>query len=666
MITHYRRTKLPALIIYLGFLLYTFALLVIARIAFFVWTSGNLADVAATDIIKALYIGIKFDARIAAIFTFPVAAIFTIRPLGRRLYNFRNLLFIFYFLSFFVLWTTYAFDTGFFAYLGERLNATIIELAQDTADGFKMVYESYPLIQLVALVVTFSFITAIPVRKLASFDTRYVKSKKTIAAQWLTGFVIFALCCYGQISSNLFPLRWSNAYFTPNMQVTALALNPIQNLYDTYAAAKDDGFDRKQAAAAYPLMAKLLELDNPTESLNFKRSYPAVNTGKQPNVVIVIMESFSFPKTSFAPGNDDPTPYMKKLAEESVLFDNFFSNARTTARGVFSTITGVPDVTQSSTGSRNQRVIDQRVVANEFAGYERFYLLGGNTNWANIRGIISNNIEQVKILEESYWKAPNVDVWGVSDYDLLQEAHELFTTLNNKPFLAVIQTASYHKPFTIPANTPGFEYKSLSQEAADNYGFLSEQEYNSMRYMDFAVGEFMRKAKEANYYNNTVFLFLGDHGIKDSSTNMTAPYAAAILNGWHVPFIVHAPNKLKPALRHDAASQVDVFPTAAGLAGIAYNNWTMGRDLFSETQNQKRGAFISGTNSTPIRYILDDYCYFDNRFGSTALFKLTDTAATDLKTIEPERFEQMQNTANAIQTTAKYMLYNNKKQAQAR
>ena len=58
----------------------------------------------------------------------------------------------------------------------------------------------------------------------------------------------------------------------------------------------------------------------------------------------------------------------------------------------------------------------------EFAGHERYYMIGGNANWANIRGIFQNNIEDLQLLEESDWKASNSDVWGVSDLALLRES----------------------------------------------------------------------------------------------------------------------------------------------------------------------------------------------------------------------------------------------------
>lgn len=658
----HRRTKRSPLFIYLALLAYVALLLALARLGFLIWTLEKLSSAPIEDILKGYYIGFRFDARWAAIITFPLGLALTIRPLGRKLRPAKNLIYLFYCLVFFILWTVYAFDTGFFAYLGERLNATIIELAQDTAEGLQMLSESYPLPLLVGSVVALALASALPIWLICGIEIKETRGKTATAATWLCGFLIFAIAAYGQLSTNYFPLRWSNAYFSTNAYVTALGLNPVQNLYDTYRSTKDEGFDLAASKAVYPFMAEYLQVDNPDlETLDYAR-FSKGTDGPKPNVVIIIMESLTFPKTSFAPGNDDPTPFLKTLAGQSVYFPNFFANARTTARGVFSTITGIPDVTQSSTGSRNPRVIDQRVIGNEFAGYSKYYMLGGNTAWANIRGIIANNISGIKILEEGYWKASNVDVWGVSDYDLLMESHELFASLDKKqPFMAVIQTASFHKPFTIPANLTGFVRRHMSEETAANYGFVSEDEYNSMRYMDYCVEAFFEKAKSSAYYDNTIFMLFGDHGINDPSANTTESYNASLLRGWHVPLIIHAPGRLAPQVRLDEASQVDVFPTAAGLASIDYTNWTLGRDLLSPTQNQHRGAFISGKNDSPIRFVQDGFCYFDNRAGKRSLYLLADNDAKDYKEIEPEIYEQMRQTVEAIQTTCRYWLYNNRK-----
>jgi phosphoglycerol transferase MdoB-like AlkP superfamily enzyme len=332
-------------------------------------------------------------------------------------------------------------------------------------------------------------------------------------------------------------------------------------------------------------------------------------------------------------------------------------------------MTGIPDITESSTGTRNQLVVDQRLIADQFTGYDKFYLHGGNTGWANLRGILGNNIRGLQIFEEGYWDAPNLDVWGVSDWDMLREAHKLFAAHTQNPFLAIIQTSTFHSPFSRPKNIPAFEQLKLSKETKDNYGFVSEAEYNGMRLADYTIAEFFRLARTAPYYQNTIFVLFGDHGINDQGTNMNKSYVAARLTPWQVPMLIHAPGlaaagKFAPGVDARPASQIDVFPTVAYLAGIDYTNATLGRNLLDTRFNDSRAAFVSGQKDTPIRLIRDGFCYYDNKSGeaqSEHLFKLDDAGATDYKESEAERFAGMKNLAQAMQETARYMLYNNKK-----
>lgn len=109
------------------------------------------------------------------------------------------------------------------------------------------------------------------------------------------------------------------------------------------------------------------------------------------------------------------------------------------------------------------------------------------------------------------------------------------------------------------------------------------------------------------------------------------------------------------------ATQLDIMPTAASLAGIEYNNYTLGRDLLDTAFNNSRAAYIAGPGSTPIRLVQDGYCFFDNRTGGKVLYKLTENSDKNYATEQPELFAQMAELAEAITQTSLYMLYNNGK-----
>src|SRR5206468_9758350 len=113
-----------------------------------------------------------------------------------------------------------------------------------------------------------------------------------------------------------------------------------------------------------------------------------------------------------------------------------------------------------------------------------FYFLGGNANWANIRGLLKNNIYGLKLYEQDDYQEKQIDVWGVSDKNLFIEANRILSK-EQKPFFAIIQTADNHRPYTIPKEDLGeFKKMELPVDTLKKYGFFSNDEFNAFRYTD--------------------------------------------------------------------------------------------------------------------------------------------------------------------------------------
>ncbi len=650
--------------------LFAFVLLLMTvfRAAFWIFAAPDMPEPLSWDTLNAFYIGFRFDARLTAFFLLPLVVALCVPWLAARLHRQARAITIAYAILFFLLIAVYSVDFGFYDYLKTRVSFLLFELMADVNEAFGMTTQSYPVVWItlsvlaVAALCTFIFYRIIRVPVYA--DPR--RSRRVLTILCILAIVGVAL--YGRLFNNWFPLRWSNAFFTTQKAVIALGLNPVQNIYDTWELDVAD-FSADDARAAYPDMVEYLRVDKPNiETLSYRRSVPAITRGAtRPNIVIVIMESLAYSKTSFAPGNADPTPNLRELAKESLLFNRFYSNTWNTARGVFTIITGIPDINRGKTSSRNPLLADQRVLAAEFEGYDKYYMIGGNTSWANVRAVLARNIPELTILEEGDWQASGVDVWGVSDYDLFQEASARFAARDpNRPFLAVIQTASFHRPYTVP-ETPGL----IAPEATDadiyNHGFESRAEYASMHFADFALGEFIRAAKAEAYYDNTIFFITGDHGLNDSMHHMPPGYLEANVQGWHTPLLIHASPRLglvTPGESNLPGSHVDIFPTAAALAGIAYENNTLGRDLFDTGYNNSRTVYL-GNKDVGMRLIDGDYCFLDNGAGGLYLFEITGDNAENLAEAEPERFARMHKQALEIDATVRYMLFNNSKDASA-
>jgi phosphoglycerol transferase MdoB-like AlkP superfamily enzyme len=475
------------------------------------------------------------------------------------------------------------------------------------------------------------------------------------------GFFLILAGIYGKVS--WYPLRWSDAFFSTHAFAASVAANPVLYFFDTRLNG-GVRYDEASVRAHYDVMARYLGVDQPDpQALRLGRAVqPVTAPATRPNIVVVQVESFASYKSSVSGNPLDPTPHFAKLAREGLYFPNFFVPHTGTARAVFATTTGTPDVEMNGTSSRNPIIVNQHTLIDRFEGYDKFYFLGGSASWGNIRGLLSHNIPGLTIYEEGSYESPRVDVWGISDLSLFEEANKILRA-QEKPFFAYIQTSGGHRPYTIPDDNRGFEIRHPGDDEVKKYGFISEGEYNSFRFMDHAIGWFIEAARKEKYFDDTIFVFFGDHGLGgDAGRHVNAAETQLGLNAFRVPFVIYAPALIKPQLVDKIASQVDVLPTVTRLAGEPYEVRTLGRDLLDARYDPLRYAFTIDHNQHEIGLIGADGFVFRMRDDGTLprLFR-TDSAnpRDDFAAAHPERLAQMRELTLAIYETSKYMLHHN-------
>ncbi len=696
------------------------------RLILFYFAYPQITDHDA--ILEGLYIGLKFDMRYVVFLTL-LSNLCLIIPFSERLLAenrfFRYCVCFWQTAVFFVYLLVYLIDILVYFYLNQRVDLTLLDLLEEADIGFAMIWQSYPVfwISLAFFILSIAYF-GFWNRVFAAHAAVPVHRKKHIVfigkrAGTSLGFAVFLRCCillflfvlgYGQISSNLFPLRWSNAYFSVDKNIALIALNPMQNLFDTRDAVDFIIPDEKYAVEAFPRMKKLLRLPERNKPVDFSRYYAGDKTDKPLNVVIVMMESWTTPKAGLPHGTGakagftdhkeypaeyalDPTPFTEKLLATSLYYPNFYANARTTARGIFSTLTGIADTNfLASTSSRNPKMVDQHILFDEFAGYERYYMIGGNANWANIRGIFQNNIEGLQLLEESDWKASNSDVWGVSDLALLRESVGVLNK-SKKPFIAFIQTAGYHRPFTIPDDNEGFEYApNPGKEVLDAWGFTNEAEYQALRFADHALKKFFERAEQTDWYEDTVFILFGDHGTIEYNSIMNKGYLAARAQFWHTPFFIHCPKHIPAGINPALHSQADIFPTAAMLAGLSFLNTTLGSPMlqklpgglfiprefeaieengaytyeYSQKLDEAFGNYVYIAALEGVNLLLkDQYAHVSDISDKThdfdALYDMSEDSGKNLAGELPELAKRMRQISDDYYYTCKYLILHNQK-----
>lgn len=658
-----RPVKLLAILVILDLVLFS-----LLRAAFYLYFHVPADRIATADLLNSFYIGMKFDLRLALIMNIPVLVlalipwtnVFTTKK-GKKV----AVGYLVFINTTVVL--TYVFDFGHYAYLQSRLNVTAFRFLYNLGTSAQMIWETYPvvwgLIGLVifALMVWYVANLAIFFVSLGVSGPKMPKMRMIIAG--VVTFLLIGGGIYGKFS--YYPLRWSDAYFSTNEFASAVALNPVMYFLDTIKK-KRIPFSEEKTREAYPLMADYLGIDKPDiEDLNYVRKRGSNSEkARRPNIIIVLLESFAFYKTGVFGNPLDPTPHFDTIAKKGALFTRFYVPSSGTARSVFALITGLPDVDTHRTSSRNPLIVSQHTIINEFRGYEKYYFLGGSLNWANIRGLLAHNIPGLNIYEEgSYPSSPRVDVWGIPDLHLFEEANRVLRE-RNEPFFAIIQTSGNHRPYTIPEDNRGFRVVDADEREVKEAGFISVDEFNSFRFMDHSIGNFMETASKEKYFNNTIFVFLGDHGLPGNATHMRRAEEQLRLTRYHVPLVIYAPGTMKEGRVYGSiASEVDVLPTLAGYTSIPYLNTTLGRDLFDARYDGKRYAFtISDQNSVPeLGLVSRDFIFV--MYGDGTQKRLhsysSPTPRDDVSGQYPKVAEEMEELCRAIWETVRYMPYHN-------
>ena len=289
-------------------------------------------------------------------------------------------------------------------------------------------------------------------------------------------------------------------------------------------------------------------------------------------------------------------------------------------------------------------------------------MIGGSLSWANIRGFLTNSIHGLHVYEQDDYDAAKVDVWGVSDKNLLLSANEIFAK-QQKPFIAIVQTADNHRPYTIPdEDKTEFKLMNYSQDSLKRYGFENNEELNAFRYTDFCYQKFIESAKKEGYFKNTIFVFVGDHGIGGDAHDMFPQAWTKELTSMHVPLLFYAPGLFLHQELSFPVSQCDVLPTAAGLAGIKYSNTTLGRDLLNPTFEASAGkhvAFIFNPDKKRIGIVKDDLFYSYDIAGKLKpdVVSTVNNAPVQLSDSSLQSYHKL---TDAYFQTARYKLLNNK------
>ncbi len=284
-----------------------------------------------------------------------------------------------------------------------------------------------------------------------------------------------------------------------------------------------------------------------------------------PNLVMVFCEglssSFSGPKARLG----SLTPILDSIYAKSLYWPNTLSNTDRTF-GVFSNaLASLPPGFER--GMLNikvpfpEHVSLPKILSNN--GYKSSFTYGGWGYFDNYEPFLKMN--QVDfIFDEVFMEKEGIITkerdketypWGLPDKELIQVYLEkLKSRYNQEPYFDIILTSSLHSPYNIPNQEDYMKVvrKRLEQMNGDVGAYKNHnKEVSAVIYQDEAIGNLMRAYQKREDYENTIFLFVGDHNVRAFPMD-------SWLESHHVPLAIYSP-KLKQAKEfQDIVSQADI------------------------------------------------------------------------------------------------------------
>lgn len=222
---------------------------------------------------------------------------------------------------------------------------------------------------------------------------------------------------------------------------------------------------------------------------------------RQPNILLLIVESFTSDVIEPLGGKPGIAPQLSALCKEGILFTNFFASGDRTDKGIIAILSGYPAQPQTSIikfPAKTQRLpfLNRHL---KMLGYKTSFIYGGDVDFANFRSYLTTaGFDQLTTMDD-FPDEFNVSKWGVHDHFLFDQVKtELDTT--TAPFFKTILTLSSHEPFDVPMET-------VIKGKDDESMFL-----NSCYYTDKCIGDFVTYCKQQSWWENTVLIITADHG----------------------------------------------------------------------------------------------------------------------------------------------------------
>jgi len=418
------------------------------------------------------------------------------------------------------------------------------------------------------------------------FNKHWQKSLYTpLSFKLISTIILFILLFIGARSSfGHRPLNPAMMAFSTDHLLNDLTLN---STYSVAFAIKQ--MSNEQASADFygdmpdAQVIKLVQQATITPREKFTDGYhpsssfhQASYQGKPKNLVILLQESLGARYVG-ALGGLPLTPNLDALMQEGWNFTNLYATGTRSVRGIEAVITGFTPTPARSVVKLDKSQKDFFTIAKFLAkkGYKTQFIYGGESHFDNMKSFFLGNGFSNIIDADKFDKINFEGSWGASDEDLYEQAHSELSQLaqQNQPFFSLVFTSSNHSPYEFP------------DDKISLYDEDKNTRNNAVKYADHALGEFIKRAKQSNYWQDTIFLVVADHDSRVAGESLVP------INHFNIPGLILGEG-ITPKTDNRLTSQIDLAPTLLSLIGTSGNTPMLGHDMTKNIPDDKLRAMM--------------------------------------------------------------------------
>jgi phosphoglycerol transferase MdoB-like AlkP superfamily enzyme len=553
---------LKSFFVFIRFYLFWLLFFFLDRLLFLIYFSDRISHIGLGEIGNTFLYALRLDSSmIAYISVIPILFYLVLLFLPR--YKFPVNIGKYYVLFFVLIFSIITiFNLNLYREWGSKINYRALDLAYNSTQEAIASSSSSPILLSLSILIGFILAAAFLAQKLLDF-----KIKDHIEPIWKKASIAFTMLALLFLAIRggwqLSPINQSMAYFSNETVLNHAAVNTEWNLIHDILSnkyGKDNPYKYYSRKEAQKILSEIYK--KPTEDT------PILLNSEQPNVVLIILESYTAELVGILGGEKGVTPNTDRLATEGILFEEIYAAAGRTDKGVLASISAFPAQAIRSVMKQSNKQEKLPGIAQEFEkkSYSTSFYYGGESEFFNMKSYVLSHGYKKLVDQHSFQRKDMNSKWGAYDDKVFTK--QLADMDNSKqPFFSTILTLTNHEPFEIPVER---KYKGEN---------VNDQFRSTMFYTDSCLGAYLTDAKKKAWYKNTLFVIIADHGHR--LPNDLPEFEA---RKYRIPLIFYG-DIIKPEFKglkiSKTGSQTDLVATLLNQVKIDASRYIWSKDLLN-------------------------------------------------------------------------------------